>query len=244
MLKGSKDCQMVVVPYRPWRARVLIALGVLLLILGTAGSYWYGVKFGRADQLGAALERDSLVLKLQAADQELANLRQQVANLQLGAEVDQRASETVRAEVIELKSEVAALEEDISFYRSLMSPSENSSGLTIGSLSLVAVGQPGVYDYKLVVQQLAARHSLLKGTLNFNIVGRQAEQLVTLPLKDMADNVEEEDIKLRFKYFQTIAGRLTIPDGFEPERIELVASSTGSNAVVVKKNFGWLVEER
>ncbi len=246
---GSKQYRMVVVPYRPWIRSLVGVVALAVLALAVAGSYWYGSGKGQTEQAEAIAERDKLKLELAAKIAEADNYRQEVANLKLGAQVDRKASEGVRAEVIDLKTEIAALQEDISFYRSLMAPTGNKRGLSIGSLNVISTGAPRQYEYKLVVQQLATRHTMLNGTLKFNIVGRQTldpeqgEQLVTLPLKDVSDNVSYESIKLRFKYFQTIEGRLRLPDTFEPERIELIAKSTGSEPVVVEKKFGWLVQE-
>ncbi len=248
-VKGSKQYRVVAVPYRPW-IRSLVVIGVLaLLAVSVTGSFWYGQRQGQAVQADAVAERDLLKTQLAMKVEEADNYRQEVANLKLGAQVDRKASEGVRGEVIELKTEIAALQEDISFYRSLMAPTGNKRGLSIGSLNVISTGAARQYEYKLVVQQLATRHTMLNGNLSFTIVGRQklseeqGEQLVTLSLKDVSDNVSYENIKLRFKYFQTIEGRLNLPESFEPERIELIARSTGKDAVVVEKKFGWLVQE-
>lgn len=90
---------------------------------------------------------------------------------------------------------------------------------------------------------MATNHKMLSGFLNFKIVGRQGELPVTLSLKDVSDNVSYDNIKLRFKYFQTLEGQLVLPDGFEPQRIELLAKSSGKDSVTVEKKFGWLVQE-
>lgn len=242
-VKGSKQYRMVVVPYRPWLRLLVSVLVLSVLVVASAGSYWFGQMRGQSLQAEAITERDHLRSELADKRKEADGLRQAVANLKLGSQVDRKASEGVRAEVIDLKTQIAALQEDISFYRSLMAPTGNQRGLTIGSLNVISTGAQRQYEYKLVVQQLATRHTMLNGTLSFTIIGRQGEQLITLPLKDVSDNVSYENIKLRFKYFQTIEGRLRLPEGFEPEKIELVARSTGSEPVVVEKKFGWLVQE-
>ena len=248
-VKGSKQYRVVAVPYRPW-VRSLLVLGVLIVLaVSVTGSFWYGQKRGQVMQADAVAERNILKTQLAEKSQEADGFRQEVANLKLGAQVDRKASEGVRGEVIELKTEIAALQEDISFYRSLMAPTGNKRGLSIGSLNVISTGASRQYEYKLVVQQLATRHTMLNGNLSFTIVGRQklseeqGEQLITLSLKDVSDNVSYENIKLRFKYFQTIEGRLNLPENFEPERIELIAKSTGKDSVVVEKKFGWLVQE-
>lgn len=242
-LKGSKQPRMVVVPHRPWRR---LAIGVVLIVLAlgsTFASYYWGYNQGASLQANAVVERNRLRTETEDLNLEAETLRQQVANLQLGAQVDHKANEEVRTQVIALQEQITALEEDISFYRGLMSPSANSRGLTIGALNVLGTGVPKQFEYKLVMQQLATDHQLLSGYLNFNIVGRRGEEEVAIPLYQVSEQVDEADILLRFKYFQNIEGRLTLPDGFEPQRIELEARTTGSNRETVKKKFGWLVQE-
>lgn len=248
-VKGSKQLKMMVVAYRPWLRVVIFCFVMAALTAAGWASYFVGLKNGQSQQSVAISDSDRLQQELLSMQQELVvnqqeskDLSQEVANLKLGSVVDRKSSEDVRAEVIDLKGQIATLKEDISFYRGLMSPTDNKSGLTIGSLNVISTGFARHYEYKLVVQQLATRHKMLRGHLSFRIFGRQLDQLVSLSLKDVSDSVSLDRIKLRFKYFQTVQGRLVLPEGFEPERIELVASSEDPS-VEVKKKFGWLVQE-
>ena len=149
----------------------------------------------------------------------------------------------MRNQIIEQKEQIAALEEDITFYRSLMSPSDNKQGLTIGSVNIISTGIPREFDFKIVIQQLVTNHQLLTGTLNVNVIGREAGVTRIIPLKDLTTQVDTDEVKLRFKYFQDVKGRLVLPIGFEAERIEVIAKSSGKNSSVVEKKFGWLAEE-
>jgi len=241
-VKGSKQYKLEVVPYRPlyrWSIRLLILVVAVAVIVG---SYYSGHFEGTAVQREAITERDQLRIEIETVRTAAAAHRQQVANLEMGSKVDQQANEGVRQEVIELKEKIAGLEEDISFYKGLMSPTANKRGLTIGSLNVLDTDVPGRYSYKLVLQQLATNHKLINGYLNMNVVGRQNGRIVSLPLKELNDKVSYENIKLRFKYFQNFSGELTLPKGFEPIRIELLAKSTGRNSVTVREKFGWLVQ--
>jgi hypothetical protein len=242
-VKGSKQYHMKVVAYRPWVRWLLIFTGVAVIVGAVFSSFLTGQIVGLEQQAEAVAERDRLRIELDVTAREAAQYRQSVANLKLGAQVDRKASEGVRGEVMQLKERIAELEADISFYRDLMSPADNKQGLTIGSLNVISTGAPRHYEYKLVMQQLAARHKVLQGVLVFNIIGRQGETQRTLALKDVSESVNSDDIKLRFKYFQSLQGRLILPEGFEPERIELVARSSGKDSVTVEKKFGWLVQE-
>lgn len=242
-VKGSKSARLVVVPYRPY-LRLVVGLGVaLLVVLVATGSYILGSYRGVTEDGQAASERDQLRRELRQKMAESEALSQQVANLKLASEVDRASSEEVRGRVIELRGQIAALEEDIAFYRGLMAPTESRSGLTIGSVDIISTGVPRRYDFKVVMQQLATNHQVLNGSLRVTVVGRDGEAVRTMSLGELSPQVDEEEVKLRFKYFQNIEGQIELPEGFEPERIELQARSTGRNATSVEKKFGWLVHE-
>lgn len=241
--KRKKQYPLKVVEHRPARAWVL-SLGLLVLVAGGAlGSYHYGRIQALKSQVTTEGEIGRLRQELAVTLAAEADLRQQLATLQLGAQVDRRAAEDVRQEVIDLKTQLAELQEENSFYRNLMAPSDNQEGLTFGAVELTDTDTPRRFRFKVVMQQLATNHQLLNGTLTFNVVGRRAGLVDVIPLNELSEDVDSANIKLRFKYFQTIQGQLQLPPDFEPERIELVAKSTGRNAATVEKRFGWLVQE-
>ena len=242
-VKGTKERRLKVVAYSPYVRPLLVLAAIVVCALTGAASYWAGNIRALGAQEKALVERDQLRLQLQQKTEEAEMLSQKVANLSLASEVDKASTEDVRGEVIELKAQITALEEEISLYRGLMAPTESKKGLTIGALELTSTGVPRQYDFKVVVQQLATNHQILNGHLNFNVVGREGEAVRSIPLKDLSTQIDEEDIRLRFKYYQDIQGQLELPLGFEPERVVLVARSTGRDGAVVEKKFGWLVQE-
>ncbi|UTA47485.1 hypothetical protein L1F30_15185 [Simiduia sp. 21SJ11W-1] len=242
-VKGSKQYRLEVVPYRPWLRWSRRLLALLIAALAVYAAHWYGTSEALKYQAQALGERDQFEQALSESRAEAEALRQEVANLKLGSQVDKAASEDVRNEVIRLKAEIAELQEDITFYRGLMMPSADKQGLTIGSLNVISTGEERRFNYKLVIQQLATNHKMLSGHVNFTIVGRQGGLPMSLALKDVSDAVSTTDIRLGFRYFQNIEGELVLPVGFEPMRIEIVAKARGSNGATVEKKFGWLVEE-
>lgn len=244
IVKGSKQYPIRVVEYRPIRRIMIMIIALLLVAVSICGSYFYGKaeSFGVTKSLTLEVERlgDSVQQKQQYVDE----LEQQLANVALGAEVDRSSSEAVRKDIADLKDEVARLQEDNSFYRSLMAPNENASGLTIGAVEISRSSNVRSFSYRVVVQQLVTKHVVLNGSMQFSIVGRLNGESKVYPLFALSDQVDAERIKLRFKYFQTIAGELVLPENFEPDHIELVAESSGSKSQKVEKTFGWLVEEK
>ena len=242
-VKGSKQYSMKVVPSRPGRNVALVLLVLLLLVATAGGGYLYGYWMGLGGKSFALGESDQLSSQLQDSRLEAEQLRQQVANLTLSSEVDRQANDSVRNEVIDLREQIASLEADISFYRGLMAPGDEASGLKIGEVSLTARNEPRHFNYKFVLQQLATQHSVISGAIEITLVGRRAGESERLALYEVSDEVDDNDIKLRFKYFQNIEGDMMLPEGFEPEKIELVAQSTGKNAAEAKKSVSWRVRD-
>lgn len=243
VVKGSKQERMVVVPYRPAR-RVIIGL---ILIIGVAasaaGGFLYSYYVTIESQQGELAGREELSQELQTRELENSDLRRQIAILDRSSVLDQRATEEVQSTIMSLRERVAQLEQDIVYYRQVVSDETGETGLVISQLDLSTTSETGVYSYKLVLRQLDADgDSFLIGFVNINLVGSQGEEQVVVPLRELSQEQEDLDIRLRFKYFQNIEGSLTLPDGFEPERVQIAAVSTEPVAKDINQDFSWVVE--
>jgi hypothetical protein len=81
----------------------------------------------------------------------------------------------------------------------------------------------------------------LNGHVNVNVVGRLDGEQVVIPIRELSEDEEQLDIKLRFRLFQNIEGELALPAGFEPEQIHIAAISTSPANKSINKNFSWVV---
>lgn len=243
VVKGSKQEKMVVVPYRPQRRFVFAFALILGAAISAATGFFYGYyETLLAGQTGeASLQR--LTSDLIAAQEENTVLRRQVAILDTSSVMDQRATEEVQSTILGLRERVAQLEQDVVFYRQVMSEETESTGLTIGQFDISATNTANRFRYKLVLrQQDADGDTFLSGHVNVNLVGRQGADQVILPLREVSENVDQLDIRLRFKFFQSIEGELALPEGFRPERIQIAAVATEPVTKSIDQNFSWVVE--
>ena len=221
--------------------QVLIALVVAVLLVG---AFYVGE---RAAYSGMGLNPELY----RAMKTEVPRLQEQVATLEAQLEVEstqnqmgQQALEMVRREIADQKEQIASLEEGLQFYRSLMAPGEIAQGLSLRPLELVALDVPGRYSYRIVAQQEARKHTQLKGKLSAEVVGVREDQQVSYSLAELSDDVEGTDIPLRFRYFQSIEGILTLPEGFEPGSVRLVATATTPRSMEVREDYPWQVKEK
>lgn len=232
----------MVVPYQPRkRQMIIISVAVLLLVIAVLAFFlgWRSVELNYNELLE---ERDSLALDLAEVRDELKGSTQQFQNIRLGSEVDRKAVDDIRASVREQKQIIAELNEEISFYRGLMAPTDREKGLSIRGWELYPGSKPDSYQYKLVLQQLALKHTVLKGLVSVRVAGLQDGVEKTYSLEQLTADDESLALKLRFRYFQNIEGKLKIPTGFEPQRVDVVAKAISPKVATVEKHYGWVVQ--
>jgi len=219
-------------------ARVAVLASILAggFFLGwRAANSRLGVDPDTYRSMGEALPAARSEIKTLSADLEVEHMRH---------EVDRRALEMVRREIATQKEQIADLEEGLRFYKSLMAPAQNSRGLSLRALELVAREDDGRYAYRLVAQQEAAKHNLLKGKLTATVFGVLAGEEVSYSLSELSEDIEGTILALSFRYFQAIEGEMTLPSGFEPRRVSVVASASKPRKQKVKAEFPWRVQER
>ena len=123
VVKGSKQQQMVVVPRRPRPHKLLIVVAVLVgITVSTLGGWAYGrYRTLLAAQFAEADRRGALLAELDAVQTENAALKSRLAMLERASIIDQRSNEAVQASMRVLQERIAQLEQDISYYRQVVS---------------------------------------------------------------------------------------------------------------------------
>ena len=90
-VKGSKQYQMVVVPYRPWYKAGVFCLFLIAMAAFSWLTYEYGMREGIATRVEVVRERDELSARLAESVRRIYEMRQEIADLKVGGEIDSRA---------------------------------------------------------------------------------------------------------------------------------------------------------
>jgi hypothetical protein len=224
--------------------RLQVVIATLLLAVMLLAGFYLGQ---RAVYSGVGFDAEryrAMQQAVEASDLEVARLQAELDVQAARHQMDQQALELVRREIAAQKEQISVLEEGLRFYKSLMAPGEIAQGLSLRPLELVALEPPGQYAFRIVAQQEARKHSLLKGELSAEVNGLLADQEVSYPLDELSGDLDNGSVPLRFRYFQSIEGQLSLPDGFEPRSVTLVARATTPSAMEVREQFPWRVQER
>jgi hypothetical protein len=231
-------------PYRRRRKRVLILIMALAGALVLALGFYLGQRAAYSGMDIDPRAYRAMQRELPVARKQQKALAGELQVQRTRHEMDRRALEMVRQELAAQKERIAELGEGLRFYTSLMAPQEIANGLSLRDIELVARDEPGRYAYRIVVQQEARKHELLKGELHVEVFGTLGDEEVSYPLAELSDDLGDGVMQLRFRYFQAIEGELELPAGFEPQGVSVVASSSTPRKAEARKRYPWQLQER
>lgn len=237
----QKDGHFRLVPHRPGRRALM--LGLLLLTVCAVGAlgYWYGRSRATLD----AEYLDALVRRDQVSEERVAALRRQLVDAELARSVDQQAAESLRVTITALRDEIAELREEAALYRNMLDPGATVAQLRIADFELTATASAGQFHYHLLLTRSDVEADPARGLVELQIAGVSTtggmRRQRALSLKEVSD-VSTYPVPYRFRYFQGVAGIMTLPADFEPTKVLIKLTPAGRRGDAVRREFEWRPE--
>jgi len=239
VVKGSKQDKLMVVSYDPWTRFWKRFLFLLMIALLGGASYLFGRYEALEAQAQAMAERDQLQQDYQMAQDEIASYSQRISMLEKGGEVDRKSTEGLRQNLVDLRSQIATLQEEVAFYKGIMAPSTRKQDLRIQKIEIAKTLEERRFKYKVVLTQVGTNQRFISGLAAVNITGVLNGKQKVFGLRDVSDDVQDYGIKYKFRYFQEIEGELVLPEGYIPESVEVVLQSNGSKSKRIEMTQAW-----
>ncbi|WP_148861573.1 DUF6776 family protein [Marinobacter fonticola] len=235
----ERQGEFVVVRHRPGRRirrfMILLTFSVGAAILG----YMIGMAQGGFRFTDMAKTRTVLSSELNKLREQQTGLQQKLINLERGKRIDQQALKQARRTISELESKMVALSSDLTFYKNIMAPSEMATGLQIQRFDLEQRRADRSYGFKLVLTQVGDNRSYIAGLVAVNVIGQKQGERQVIALRDLSQDIEDLGVRFRYRYFQDVEGVLTLPEGFEPLEIQVVAKAEDKKASRSERTFDW-----
>jgi len=192
--------------------------------------------FNRAEAYSSIGE---LTTSLDAANTEIRGLQAKLAILETAASVDNEAYGQIESELGDLQSQISELEENLEFYRGIVSP-DDSKGIQIQELRVSEAEAVGEFRLQLFLTQALRSDRSISGRVQMLLQGQQDGAQVELTLADIISNPDYSlPIRFKFRYFQEVLAEVRLPEGFEPDAVVVKATPTGKNAKTVEQSFVW-----
>lgn len=156
---------------------------------------------------------DNLKLENQTLNSEL-----NVKKVEL--EVASIANEQAQLSYKEFMRKDAELREQVSFYQKVMAPELSQDGFVVESVEILSTASANNYAISVMMLQRENIKAIIKGTLNISLQGSQNTVPIKYDLKELLDD-KSKNMAFSFKYFQVLELRVTLPENFIPEQIEI-----------------------
>lgn len=112
------------------------------------------------------------------------------------------------------------LKEQISFYQKVMAPELTQDGFVVESVEVLPTLSDRNYAINIMMLQRENIKSVIKGTLKIQLRGSLNGLPQTYDLITLLDD-KESKLNYSFRYFQVLEARVTLPDGFQAESLEI-----------------------
>ena len=150
--------------------------------------------------------------------------------------MDHAARSQVQQNLETVQGKVLNLQEELQFYKGIVSPSAGEEGIRVQSLKFTSGGAPRLYHYHLVLVQVRTREFRVSGSVDVKIYGAAEGKPLILEARNLAPK-GSPPLTFAFQYFENLEGDAIFPDGFQPGRVEVTVLENGHDPV--RQNFDW-----
>lgn len=212
--------------------------GVIVLAAGGFLSYELG-----SYQAGYSIfdERRRLTaLEDEIADRDatIEELRRQQAILETSREIDSETYAAVEENLAQLQQRIQNQEEELVFYRGIVSPGDGITGLRIQTVEIVEDSGPQLLLRLLLVQAIV-HNERVTGTVRVRVSGSVDEKPTVFGLDELGVDGQINEIPYGFRYFQRIEQALVLPEGFEPDQLEIEIWPREPRGETMTQSFAW-----
>jgi hypothetical protein len=155
-------------------------------------------------------------------------LRQQVVYLEQSQQIDRAAFQQVRDSLKSLQAQVVSLQEQVVFYRSIVSPEETRAGVRVYDFRVLPAGEQR-FNYELILIQSARQDTRIRGRAQVVVEGRTGDGDKTVVVTQSSD---AGDLLFSFRYFQEFAGTFELPADFRPLRATVSIRADGRGSAI------------
>ena len=223
------------------KKRALVKMAALVALI--AGGLFLSFELGRF-QSGFSLfdERrrtETFEAEIVERDRAIDDLQRQVAILETSRDVDRETYSGIEANLAELQERIQAQEEELVFYRGIVSPGDGVAGLRIQSVEVDAVDGDATHLLRVQLVQAIVHNERVTGSVRANLRGTLAGEDVSYGLEALGTESRSTDIPYGFRYFQTLETGLSLPDGFTPVEVEIQVWPRTPRGETIVQSFPW-----
>jgi len=177
---------------------------------------------------------------LERATARAQELESKLSALEMARQVDQASAAKLATTQDELQAKIEEQAQELTFYRSIVSPGDSAAGLKILRAQILPGVRPLNFRLRIVLIQAPTPTTAVDGTLVISVDGLRAGRAVSLPVVATAAN-GRTDLAYSFRSFQELTASFDLPPDVRPVRLQLEARTRGA-ATPLRHSVPWKLE--
>ena len=198
---------------------VLIGVVVLLVLASLYAVFElgrYAADFRVVDPVRGTISASERIRELETENEKQ---RGQLEAADVARRVDREGYKQVERSLGDMQSQIARLNQDLSFYRGLVQP-DSLVHVKVQQMQIVPETVTGQYRLKFVLMQTGKPENIVVGSVSMTIDGLLQGKPISLGLREVAPN-RRPGLIYSFRYFEDYDEPVRLPPGFEPTRVEV-----------------------
>jgi hypothetical protein len=233
--------KLVVTTYAPARRLITIVLLVLIIAVGVYGMFEFGRYNAGHDALAALRARAELNDVIEAQETTISDLRAKVAQLESSTVGQTREREEVRRTIGDLQAQVARLNQDLAFYRGIVTQNANSAEVKIQQARMVATAAANKFRIRVTLVQPMRPDTVVSGVVVLSVDGELDGKPGRAEFATLTGGKRRE-IPFTFRYLENIEEEITMPPGMKPEQLLVEVRSNRRGSAPVQQSYVWSVD--
>lgn len=233
--------KLVVTTYAPTRRVITIVLLVLIVAGSVYGMFEFGRYSAGFDSLAALRERAALRAQISAHEATISDLRAQVAQLESATVGQTREREEVQRTIGELQAQVARANQELAFFRGIVTQNANSTEVKIQQARMVATATANKFRIRVTLVQPMKPDSVVSGVVVLSVDGEIDGKPGRADFATLSGGKRRE-IPFTFRYLENIEEEITMPPGMKPEQLIVEVRSNRRGAAPVQQSYVWSVD--
>lgn len=219
------------------------ALGTAAIVALILGGLYLSFELGRF-QAGFSLfdqrgRSEDYASQLVDRDRTIEELERQIAILETSRDIDEETYTSVEANLAELEARIQAQEEELVFYRGIVAPGDGVAGLRIQSVEVGPGEGQATHTLRVLLVQAIVHNDRVTGSMRVVVRGSLDGEPVEYGLDELGSESLATDIPYGFRYFQTVATGLILPEGFAPAEVEIQVWPGSPRGETIVQSFPW-----
>jgi hypothetical protein len=233
--------KLVVTTYAPTRRWITVILLVLLVAGGVYGMFEFG-RYRAGFDVVAGLKQEAALQKvIDTHEATISELRAKVAQLESSTVGQTREREEVQRTIGDLQAQVARANQELAFFRGIVTQNANSAEVKIQQARMVATSTANKFRVRVTLVQPMKPDTVVSGVVVLSVDGEVDGKPGRADFATLSGGKRRE-IPFTFRYLENIEEEITMPPGMKPEQLLVEVRSNRRGSAPVQQSYVWSVD--